>query len=128
MRRIVLIFILGLLAIGVSAQKQPQIETMDLAGAPCGVKGGAPWIGHETLTGWVVKRNFMDDETTLANVIIKDAKDRRSTVNFDVEFLDASRQLEPALADALVKGAYVRFETDVCGRIYMARRVKVLKQ
>lgn len=102
-------------------------EAVDLTdGNICG--SGNKFIRTDTLTGTVMSRQFADDQMNLNGIVLRDRKDLRYFVNIDAIYLaDQTAGLGDNLSDLLTVGSYVRVKADVCGKIYVMRRVKRLK-
>lgn len=130
MRRIKPIFLLLVLAIGAAAQKERMSELVDLTdGKPCGAPANK-FITTETIVGKVVKRDFAENETILKGIVLADKKDQSYYVNIDADFLHEhqSGNFVDDLSDVLTIGNWVRVKADMCGKIYLAVRVKTVKQ
>lgn len=123
------LFVFGTLSANAQSKASPAAASdndrmamsVDLAGEkPC----GGPTDGTAVFVGTVVKRDFAEDEVTLAGVVLRDAKDRRTLVNIDSEHLKNSTSLlSEDLSDLLTVGKRVRIKADRCGRVYVARRL-----
>lgn len=102
-------------------------ETVDLTdGNICG--SGNKYVRTDTLTGTVMRREFADDQLNLNGIVLRDRKDLRHFINIDAEYLsDQTAGLGENLSDLLTVGSYVRVKADVCGRIYVMRRMKRLR-
>lgn len=125
---------LMLLVLVAGAAAQRLSENVDLTdGKPCGAVsagGENKSITTETLVGRVVKRDFFgDSQTILSGVTIQDKKDVRYYVNIDHDFVAAhsSGNTVDDLSDILGMDKLVRVKADVCGKIYLAVRVKAIK-
>ncbi len=116
-----------MIKIPVKAIAGSMAESVDLTdGHLCGVD--RKFVTSATLTGTVVKRQFASDELHLNGIVIRDRKDERQFVNIDDEYLaDQTGMLTGNLSTVLLVGKHVRVSADVCGRIYVMRRVKSLR-
>jgi len=102
-------------------------ESMDLTGPK--VCGTGTYGEVETFVGTVMKRDFAENETTVSGFVLRDKKDQRFYFNLDVDFLSQfSGNTVDSISEALTVGNLLRVKADHCAHIYMARRVKVLKQ
>ena len=128
MMRKFLIFIAMILVFTAGMHGQRTLaESIDLTGGE--LCGDPQFAKSVTLIGTVMRRSFAEDEITPSGFVLRDRKDLRYYINIDSEFLSEhfSAGTNESLIDVLTVGKYLRVTTDVCGKIYVARRVKVVK-
>lgn len=129
MKRI-LLFTLLLIAFSTSSFSQTKAKASaklftNLA-TPAGVCVKPEWAEKEILIGRIVKREFDDSETLLSGIVVADAKDRRTFINFDTEYVSAKGHSFPGeLSDALLKGKNVKVWIYRCRFILYARQIRV---
>ncbi len=102
-------------------------ESVDLSsGTLC---GDPQFTTIQILTGVVKKRVFGESETILKGIVLADAKDQRHYLNIDHDFLadTYSGNTIDSISEDLMIGTHIRAKVDVCGRIYVLRRIKVVK-
>lgn len=128
---LLVLFLVALFAAGAKAQKTTRMsESVDLTdGKPCGAPANK-FIQTETIVGKVVKRDFAENETVLKGVVLADKKDQSYYVNIDSAFISdhQSGNFVDDLSDVLTIGNWIRVKADVCGKIYLAVRVKWINQ
>lgn len=121
-----------ILATGISAQKKSTrwgggtlAEANEITGAP--VCGDA--VGRFVMVGTVMKRTYDDDEITPNGFVLREQGDDRTYINLDVDYMRDSMSggTIGSIADAVKKGRQLRVQVDLCGKIYTARRLKILK-
>ena len=121
---LLLVMVLGISAV---ANGQTLAEAVELTdGKPCGAPEFAKSV---TLTGVVKKRWFHENETTVNGIVLATKDDTRYYINVDAEFIGDhySGNTNDSISEIFKVGSRVKLTADLCGKIYVARRVKALK-
>lgn len=88
----------------------------------CGV---AEPDGKEIYSGLIVKRLFNDSEIALNGFVLADAKDRRTFINLDDDYISGrAASASRDLSDYLIKGVSVKAFVYRCGRTYYAYKIQ----
>ncbi len=81
--------------------------------------------GKEIYSGSIVKRSFNDSAVALNGFVLADAKDRRTFINFDDDYISGrAASASRALSDYLIKGVRVKVFAYRCGHIYYAYKIQ----
>jgi len=122
------LLLIVILTLGLAVSGQTLAETVELTDSkPCGAPEFAKSV---TLTGVVKKRWFHENETTVNGIVLATKDDTRYYINVDAEFIGDhySGNTNDSISEIFKVGSRVKLTTDLCGKIYVARRVKVLKR